>query len=151
MNGGCGVCLYLPLVRPPYHLSITFALFPIFLALIIMFFVNPERLGLSSVVVDVNPECLGLSSAAVDVNPECLGLSSVAVDVNPERLGLSSVVADVNPECLAVSSVSAPFPTGKGRGWAFYLSNASYAFIALRVISSASASEQLSLPQLAFR
>ena len=131
MNGGCGVCLYLPLVRPPYHLSITFALFPIFLALIIMFFVNCKRLGLSSVVVDVNPECLrlssvvvdvnpeylGLSSVVVDVNPECLGLSSVAVDVNPEYFGLSSVTSDVNSEYLAVSSVSAPFPTGKGRGW----------------------------------
>ena len=151
MNGGCGVCLYLPLVRPPYHLSITFALFPIFLALIIMFFVNCKRLGLSFVVADVNPEYLGLSSVAVDVNPECLGLSSVVVDVNSECLGLSSVTADVNSEYLAVSSVSAPFPTGKGRGWAFYLSSFSYAFIALRVISSASASEQLSLPPLAFR
>ena len=104
MNGGCGVCLYLPLVRPPYHLSITFALFPIFLALIIMFFVNCKRLGLSSVVADVNPECLGLSSVVVDVNSECLGLSSVT--------------ADVNSEYLAVSSVCAPFPTGKGSGWA---------------------------------
>ena len=116
-----------------------------------MFFVNCKRLGLSSVVVDVNPEYLGLSSVVADVNPEGLGLSSVVADVNPEFLGLSSVAIDVNSECLAVSSVCAPFPTGKGRGWASYLSNFSYAFIALRVISSASASEQLSLPPLAFR